>query len=36
MKENKIMREENSIWNNVPNGWYICGGMVIPPKFNKK
>jgi len=27
-----IMRKENSIWNNVPNGWYICGGMVVPPK----
>lgn len=26
------MRENNSIWNNVPNGWYVVGGMIVPPK----
>ena len=26
------MREYNSIWNNVPNGWHIVGGMIVPPK----
>ena len=30
------MREENSIWNNVPSGWRICGGLVVPPPNNKK
>lgn len=25
------MRANNSIFNNVPNGWYICGGMAVPP-----
>lgn len=26
------MRENNSIWNNIPNGWSICDGMIVPPK----
>lgn len=26
------MRAYNSIFNNVPNGWYICGGMAVPPR----
>lgn len=30
------MRQENSIWDNVPNGWCICGGMIIPSPNNRK
>lgn len=30
------MREENSIWNNVPSGWRICGGLIATPPNNKK
>jgi len=30
------MRQENSIWNNVPNGWCICGGMIIPSPNHRK
>lgn len=26
------MRANNSIFNNVPNGWCICGGMVVPSR----
>ena len=28
------MRTNNSIFNIVPNGWGICGGMIVP-KNNK-
>lgn len=24
------MRTNNSIFNIVPNGWGICGGMIVP------
>ncbi len=31
------MRTNNSIFNIVPNGWGICGGMIVPiPKKNNK
>lgn len=26
------MGANNSIFNNVPNGWCICGGMVVPSR----
>jgi hypothetical protein len=26
------MRTNNSIFNIVPNGWGICGGMIVPKK----
>ena len=28
------MRKNNSIFDSVPNGWGICGGMIVP-KNNK-
>lgn len=28
------MRKNNSIFDSVPNGWYVCGGMIVP-KNNK-
>lgn len=30
------MRANNSIFNNVPNGWCVCGGMVVPSRKVKK
>jgi hypothetical protein len=24
------MRENDSIFNHVPTGWYIAGGMIVP------
>lgn len=30
------MRANNSIFNNVPNDWCICGGMVISSRKVKK
>ena len=29
------MRTNNSIFNIVPNGWGICGGMIVPIKTIK-
>ena len=28
------MRKNNSIFDSVPNGWCVCGGMIVP-KNNK-
>lgn len=25
------MRKENSVWDNIPYNWRICGGMIVPP-----
>lgn len=31
------MREHNSIFNNIPPGWYICGGLAVKKLYyNKK
>lgn len=30
------MRKNNSIWNNIPSGWCIRGGMIVPPPDRKK
>lgn len=30
------MRKYNSIWNNIPYGWYLRGGMILPPPNHKK
>lgn len=30
------MREYNSIFNNIPPGWYICGGLAVPPEWYNK
>ena len=24
------MRKNNSIFDSVPNGWCVCGGMIVP------
>lgn len=24
------MRKENTVWNVIPSGWYISGGMIVP------
>ena len=29
------MREENSIWDNIPSGWCISGGLAVPPSNNR-
>lgn len=29
------MRTNNSIFINVPSGWYVCGGMIAPKNNNK-
>lgn len=29
------MRKNNSIFDSVPNGWCVCGGMIVPKKNNK-
>ena len=29
------MRKNNSIFNSVPNGWCVCGGMLVPKKTIK-
>ena len=29
------MRKNNSIFDSVPNGWHICGGMIAPKNNNK-
>lgn len=26
------MRKNNSIFDSVPNGWCVCGGMIVPKK----
>lgn len=28
------MRKKNSIFDSAPNGWCVCGGMIVP-KNNK-
>lgn len=30
------MRKNNSVWDNIPYGWYITGGMTLPPPNHKK
>lgn len=29
------MRKNNSIFDSVPNGWCVCGGMIVPKKTIK-
>ena len=29
------MRKENTVWDVIPSGWYISGGMIVPRKIIK-
>lgn len=36
MERFESMRKNNSVWDNIPRGWYIRGGMIVPKPNHKK